>query len=621
MKKKILLGVVSVALIGCLVCGLTAVPTDKPSTDNSSTDKPKYFAGADSVTVDTALYQSSVGECVLPETDKDYVSISGDRILSTAATVATDDVGRTLSTDGTGDNGRQVAVFYTLWHSEFYEPILFEDVLNSGGSFRLGNFYFWGESLFGYYHTSDDYVMRKHIEMFIYADVDYLVFDTTNAEAYTTAALKMMKLLHEYNEMGWDAPQVAFYTNTDSVARISTIYANIYEQNKYPDTWYMVDGKPLIIGTGLPSECQGFFTFRASQWPNSEELTGGYPWISFEDVAKVQYDWMDEHGVIPVSVAQNCSANACFSDNVLYGLTAVTGGCRGRSYHDGADNITEDSVLYGYNFQEEWDTAIASDAETALILQWNEWNAGAWSAGGQWRIFDCMNMEYSRDIEPMSGGFGDNYYMQMVDNIRKFKNTGTKVTQTEKLTIDVAGDFEQWTDISITYADMADGGIRRDALGYAERYINNSGRNEMIYAKVTQDNDNVYFYVQTAKDITDDYTTGSWMNLYLDVDGVLDNSWNGYEYIVNYSVTADGVSTIAKYNGTDFEEAGEAAFRVYGNQMMVSVPKSVLGISGTEINLNFKWADSRTPYSDVMDFYTLGDTMPYGRFNYAYNAE
>ena len=143
----------------------------------------------------------------------------------------------------------------------------------------------------------------------------------------------------------------------------------------------------------------------------------------------------------------------------------------------------------------------------------------------------------------------------------------------------------------------------------------------MIYAKVTQDSDNVYFYVQTAKDITDDYSTGSWMNLFLDTDGVLDNSWNGYEYIVNYSASSDGTSTVARYNGTSFETAGEAKFRVYGNQMMVSVPKSVLGLSGTGISLNFKWADSRTAYSVVTDYYTLGDTMPYGRFNYAYHAE
>lgn len=620
MKRKIFIGTMAIVLVGCLTWGMTVALTGKM----------KDLAGSDSVTVEagnyqsaaeTRYYQSAVGGNVLPESDKDYVSISEDGIISKDATVAADGVGRTLSTAGGGDNGRQVAVFYTLGADETTVPQIFEDVLNAGDSLSYGAMYWWAKPMFGFYHTSDDYILRKHIEMLTYADVDYLVFDTTNGMAFTTEALKVMKLLHEYRAEGWDAPQVAFYTNTDSVATILTIYSDIYEQNKYPDTWYMVDGKPLIIGTALPASCDGFFTFRASQWPGNADVDGAYPWIDFDDVADVRYDFNGEHGVIPVSVAQNSSN--FMSDNVLYGLTSTTGGSRGRSYHDGADNITEDSILYGHNFQEEWDTAINSDAETALILQWNEWRAGVYrDSKGRLAVFDLMTPEFSRDIEPMAGGFGDNYYMQMVENIRRFKNTGSKVTQTEKKTIDIAGDFSQWSTISATYADMPEGGIRRDALGYGdERYVNTTGRNEMLYTKITQDSDNVYFYVQTTKDITDDYTTGSWMNLYLDTDGVLDNSWNGYEYIVNYSASSDGSSTVAKYNGSGFVTAGQAKFRVYGNQMMISVPKSVLGIFGTEISLNFKWADSRTAYSGVMDFYTLGDTMPYGRFNYAYNAK
>ncbi len=610
MKRKILAKTTIIVLICCLIGSIAVVMAKKTksSMESRSLVKEKMHS------------QSSVGGNVLSETDKDYVRINPDGIISKDAVVATDDVGRTLSTEGDGDNGRQVALFYTLGADGTTVPQIFEDVLNRGDSLVYGLHYWWAKPMFDYYHTSDDHVLRKHIEMFIYADVDYLVFDTTNGMAFTTEALKVMKLLHEYNEEGWDAPQVAFYTNTDSVATILTIYSDIYESNKYPDTWYMVDGKPLIIGTALPPSCNNFFTFRASQWPGIPDVDGGYPWIDFNDVARVRYDFNGEHGVIPVSVAQNSSG--FMSDNVLYGLTSKTGGSRGRSYHDGDDNITDDSILYGYNFQEEWDAAIHSDAETALILQWNEWRAGVYKDKGKTVVFDLITPEFSRDIEPMAGGFGDNYYMQMVENIRKFKNTGSKVTQTEKKSIDVSGNFNQWSDIDATYVDMSNGGIRRDALGYAEqRHVNTSGRNEMIYAKVTQDNENLYYYVQTAKDITDDYNVGSWMNLFLDTDGVLDNSWNGYEYIINYSVTSDDTSSIARYNGTSFEIVGDAKFRVYGNQMMISVPKSALGIMGTDVDINFKWADSRIAYSEVTDYYTLGDTMPYGRFNYAYNTK
>ena len=140
-----------------------------------------------------------------------------------------------------------------------------------------------------------------------------------------------MGLLHEYNEMGWHAPQVVFYTNTDSLGTMMDAYLDIYEPNKYPDTWYMVDGKPLIIGNGESPLIKEFFTVRHAQWPNSGKVPGGFPWIDFKDVAEVQYDENGKHGVIPVSVAQNYSPNAWFSDNVLYGMTGETGGSRGRS--------------------------------------------------------------------------------------------------------------------------------------------------------------------------------------------------------------------------------------------------------------------------------------------------
>lgn len=154
-----------------------------------------------------------------------------------------------------------------------------------------------------------------------------------------------------------------------------------------------------------------------------------------------------------------------------------------------------------------------------------------------------------------------------------------------------------------------------------ERYVNNSGRNELIFSKVTQDADNLYFYVQTAKDISEDRSTGSWMQLYLDTDNILDNNWNGYEYIINYRADSDNKTTVAAYKDGSFQEAGEISYRVYGNQMMLAVPKSMLGISSTELTLNFKWADSRETYETVEDFYSSGDTMPYGRFNYVFNAK
>ena len=34
---------------------------------------------------------------------------------------------------------------------------------------------------------------------------------------------------------------------------------------------------------------------------------------------------------------------------------------------------------------------------------------------------DCANFEYSRDIEMMRGGYGDNFFLMLRDNVRRFK--------------------------------------------------------------------------------------------------------------------------------------------------------------------------------------------------------
>ena len=608
-KKDVLIGALLAAVI-LLGVVMTLFIKNLISSGNDANRKSSgEFSGGRFVSTENGV--------LLDRTDPDYVAADG-KGFDVTALVATDDLGRMLPTDGSGDNGRQVAIFYNINHYGNEGTDIFQDTLDAGKKLTTGKSYWWGKPLFGFYRTEDTWVLRKHIEMFIYAGIDYLVFDTTNGAAYTENALRLMRLLHEYNEAGWNAPKVVFYTNTDSLGTMMAAYTDIYELNKYPDTWYMVDGKPLIIGSESSQLIESFFTLRRSQWPNQEKVPGGYPWIDFDDVASVRYDVNGNHGMIPVSVAQNCSPNAWFSDNVLYGMTGETGGSRGRSWHDGKDNITEDSYKYGYNFQEEWDTAIASDAETVMILQWNEWRAGVWPVDGKLAIFDEFTAEYSRDTEPMTGGFFDNYYMQIVENVRRFKNTGKKELTTRNKTIDVNGAFGQWNNVDTVYVDMSNT-ERRDSLSFGkDRLTDASGRNGLLLSKVAKDANNLYFYVQTAADVSAD-TDGTWMNLYLDTDGDLLNNWNGYEYRVN-GISSEGKLRLEKYSGSGFEQVAELPYRVRGNQFMLGIPKAELGISGDSYTVNFKWADSRTVPERFEDFYIYGDMMPYGRFNYAFNA-
>lgn len=50
------------------------------------------------------------------------------------------------------------------------------------------------------------------------------MFDTTNNQFYPQNELLMMRLLHEYQEKGYQVPKLAFFTNTDSGKRTEDIY-------------------------------------------------------------------------------------------------------------------------------------------------------------------------------------------------------------------------------------------------------------------------------------------------------------------------------------------------------------------------------------------------------------
>lgn len=45
-------------------------------------------------------------------------------------------------------------------------------------------FHFWGEPLYNYYLSDDAWVLRKHVQLLTNADIDFLVFDTTNRSTY-----------------------------------------------------------------------------------------------------------------------------------------------------------------------------------------------------------------------------------------------------------------------------------------------------------------------------------------------------------------------------------------------------------------------------------------------------
>jgi len=476
--------------------------------------------------------------------------------------------------------------------------------------------YYWGEPLFGYYLTSDEWVIHKHIEMLTFADVDFLVFDTTNRLTFGDNCKLIFSILNKYIQAGWNVPKVVYYTNTKSGETIQEIYEDIYKPELYPDTWFYWEEKPLIIG--FPWECskeiQEFFTFRLSQWPTEPPKEGGFPWIDFE---RPQHVFRDKEGnpeIISVSVAQHPQLR--FGDSAMYGEIRN----RGRAFHDGYNDKTPGALLWGFNFAEQWEYAISQDPKIVFVTGWNEWTAPRLRGPKERPVsfVDQANWEFSRDIEPMKGGHFDNYYIQLIDYIRRYKGTDPISDVGPEKTIDIRGPFTQWNDVQPTYYDMPFGNLHRNHPGYGGIiYINDSGRNSFDMMKVARDNENIYFYVRTRKPIKGI----PW--LFLHIEGDEDVGWEGYHYIVNM-ITIDYTFSVVhrSLGGWRWVPVGRAPIRVEGNEMMLAISKNLLSLDNGKVpfEIHFKWADNIEGDWSIEDFYLNGDTAPYGRLNFVYSC-
>lgn len=529
--------------------------------------------------------------------------------INHAAIGGRDCIGRSLTPSGELPSKREklVGMFYFLWHDHASFPsknmAFFDDVLAAydietlGGEdspfrdYEWGTKFYWGKPLLGCYKSNDEWVMRKHVEMLTNAGIDFLVFDTTNNRIFADAALMMMKILDEGRKAGWETPRVAFYTNTDSGERIKQIYDAIYAPNLYPDTWFCLDGKPMIIGIREQTDPKlaEFFHFKNSIWPHSEYKDNSFPWIDFGWPQTKYATTAGKESVISVSVAQNSDSSACFGHNYFYG----SNGCHGRSYHDGDAHITEESYKYGYNFAEQWKGAVEQDPDIIFVTGWNEWTAGVWANDKPVAVFDCLNAEYSRDIEPMAGGYGDAYYIQLIDEVRKFKGID------KELPISTPFAAQNFTAVkSQRESDTFLGEIQDDSI-----------RNIITSVSVEKEGGNLMFRAKTCDSINATNKIGDWMRLYINTE-----ESNEFKYCFNMRTVGNGKTVAAKKDNGRWQRIGLIDYKVEGDTITLIIPSKMLGNAK---KIHFKWVDSVCHCLKTDDYYIYGSCAPLGALYYS----
>ena len=542
----------------------------------------------------------------------------------------------TVGDVGQEKKGRQVGLFYYLWMGQHgtqgpYDVSKMEaadpDVLDKPDSPLWPDpthtpMLHWGEPLFGYYLSTDEWVLRRHVEMFIQAGVDVLYFDTTNGYHYREVTDKLFAILQEYHDRGFTAPKFCYYMAPArrgcGTSNVLDVWLNYYKDRKFSDLYFMWDGKPLIVthpDRPMRQEMLDFFTFRRPTWgAPSKKDTWYWSGMPRQNVA------VSSKGVremLPVTVATPHVAPES-TDNRYRNLNL---GCsevhwrtdiQTRSFHHGKLDTRPNAAHYGLFFQEQMDWALAKEREDvplAFVCQWNEWlvpfltrKTNDLYQMPRWiLLMDECNMEASRDIEPMKGGYMDAYYFQLLNFIRRWKGLPEPAKATKSHAF-AADDLDAWASVSPAYEEMTGDCAPRNHPGYdaAGVYTNYTGRNEFKLLKVAALKDAVAFYAETVRALTSE-SDPHWMELFVKVPGQKTDAM-GYTHRIDR--TTKGVTCAHR-----------------GNRLVYVVPAKLLGVDVAKpFQLEFKWSDNRQA-DDVMDFYVNGDAAPRGRLNWLFVKE
>lgn len=568
----------------------------------------------------------------------------------------TDALGRKASEyKAAGDKKKDkfVAMFYWTWHQgnddTTYQvkniteivrehPEAMKDYNHPAWGTKRPGFFYWEQPLFGYYKTTDPWVLRRHAEMLADAGVDAVFFDCTNGSlTWQDSYEALLKTWDQAQRDGVNVPKIAFMLPfgpaPHSLVSLRQLYKDLYKPGRYKNLWFVWKGKPCIMGypdnledSEEDREIASFFTFR----PGQPDYVDG-------PKRNDQWGWLEnypQHGYVKgsdgkfeqatVGVAQNAGPETnghCSAFNLP--------GTYGRSFsqRNGFDPRV-DGYLYGWNFQEQWDGAREIDPELIFVTGWNEYIAGQWLPEHNWTgdpfsFVDQFDWAHSRDIEPNKGwgDKGDVYYLQLIDNVRKFKGMSPLEQVSEPKAVRI-NKWADWDNVTPYFKHYKGNTLHRDHRGrYDEYYTNTTGRNDIVGAKVARDDKQLYFYVETADKLTSPQDR-NWMMLFIDTDRNKATGWNGYDIIVNRVNPRGNQAVVERNVGNrwEWEQVAEVPFSVDRNKLAFGVDKHLLGLEGKAVDIEFKWNDNMQENGDIMDFYVNGDTAPGGRFNFIYSA-
>lgn len=407
---------------------------------------------------------------------------------------------------------------------------------------------------------------------------------------------------------GLATPAFTLFMNYNPAWKVQKAYDEIYAPGRYRELWFYWEGKPLLMspldGTTAPAVLD-FFTWRQT-WAFD---TATHQWLFLDtypqDASQLAFgDGRSEQIVVAKGLG-----------SPLYHPSET----HGKGSSATADNWPAVDELWltsetgrGAFFEEQWVRAHAVDPAVVLVTGWNEWTAGSWPADeglvnagytfmgrplelGDIFFVDQFNREFNRDVEPMKDLDTDNYYYQLAAHIRRYKGVNVPRWGGPAHTMAIDGAFDEWAAVTPLYEDPPGDTEHRDWLSMVDSdnhsYVNNTGRNDLVEARVAWDETTLAFYARTSADLTP-YTDPRWMLLFIDADQNAATGWAGYEYVTNLEVASATRTSLHQWVAGAWVRIATPDYRADGDQLELALARTAIAEAERLIAFDFKWADN-----------------------------
>jgi hypothetical protein len=575
---------------------------------------------------------------------------------------ATDALGRSLpafASVGPPRADRTVGIFYFLWHGAHVRGGPYDvtkilqqdpDAMQKADSPLWGPLHaphHWGESIFGYYLSDDDFVLRKHAQMLSDAGVDVVIFDVTNQVTYKPYYMALLRVFSAVRQAGGRTPQVAFLCPFwDPPRVVAELYRDLYEPGLYAELWFRWEGKPLILADptliadvagstqrDTPARLESGHTLGQSFAADRpiEAVAGSFPtWAATDSATTLtlcrdgpqgerllsqRFDRVADNGWLSLRFDPPLRAGTYYLEMSAPAGT-VGWWSHGGDVFPGGQALADGQPVAGDRMLR---ISLADGPQAAMrrFFTFRKPQPDYFQGPTGPDMWSWLEVFPQHVFYNARGEQEHNYYYQMVAHIRRYKGV-RPLPPIQPAPITVDGRFDDWSAVGPEFHDTVGDPARRNHPGYgsAGPYTDTTGRNDLVAAKLSYDADRLYFLVRTREPLTP-CSDPHWMQLFLDADCDVATGWLGYDFVVHRLPPKANVATLERWNaGCRWERVAEIEFRTAGCELELSIPRSSLGPAAVRGELDFKWADNVQPSGDASDFTLHGDAAPNDRFNY-----